>query len=119
MVLVGGLAIKFHAVVHGHIVFALLLQHKVRVHVTHILGDAQGKVYRLPGAHGTKGLFEVGVVAVEQARQKESSFLKKAPAGETTGALIFLKALVGCVQRQASTGELFSQKGLFTCPWVR
>ena len=82
MVLVGGLAVKFHAVVHGHIVFALLLQYKVRVHIAQLLGNAQGQVHSLPGAHGTKGLFKVGVVAVEQTRQKRSSFLKKAPAGE-------------------------------------
>ena len=82
VVLVRGLPVKFHAVVHGHIVFAFLLQNKVRVHIAQLLGDAQRKVHGLPGAHGTKGLFKVGVVAVEQTRQKRSSFLKKAPAGE-------------------------------------
>ena len=77
MVLVGGLAVKFHAVVHGHIVFALLLQYKVRVHIAQLLGDAQGQVHSLPGAHGTKGLLKVGVVAVEQTRQKDRPFSKK------------------------------------------
>ena len=104
MVLVGCLTVKFHAVVHGHIVFALLLQHKVRVHIAQLLGDAQGQVHALPGAHGTKGLLKVGVVAVEQTRQKRSSFLKKAPAGEMPPGLC---GFIGENYLPMGTGEAY------------
>ena len=79
MVLVGSLAVEFHAVVDGHVVLALLLQHQMGVHIAQLLRDAEAEVDGIPGPHRTKGLLEVGVKAVEQTRQNGSSFLKKSP----------------------------------------
>ena len=88
VVLFGRLAVKLHAVVHGHIVLALLLENQVRVHIAQLFRNAQGQVHGLPGTHSTKGLLEIGIIAVEQTRQKRSSFLKKAPAGQMPPGLM-------------------------------
>ena len=80
MVLFGRLAVKFHPVMDGHIVLALFLDDEVWVHIAQLFRDAEGPVHRLPGAHGTKGLLEIGVIAVEQTRQgKIDPFSKNAP----------------------------------------
>ena len=77
---------------HGNIVLALFLQDKVRIHIAQLFGHAEHQMHSLPGPHGTERLLEVGIIAVEQTRQKRSSFLKKAPAGgNATGALCGLK----------------------------
>ena len=77
VVLLGGLAVELHAVVHRHIVGALFLEHKVRVNIAQFFRDAEGQVYGLPGPHGAEGLLEIGVVAIEQTRQNGRPFSKK------------------------------------------
>ena len=69
VVLFGGLTVKLHAVMHRYVVFTLLLDHQMRVHIAQLFWDAEGQVHGLPGPHCTKGLLEIGVVAIEQTRQ--------------------------------------------------
>ena len=54
---------------HRYVVFTLLLDHQMRVHIAQLFWDAEGQVHGLPGPHCTKGLLEIGVVAIEQTRQ--------------------------------------------------
>ena len=77
VVLLGGLAVEVHPVVHRHVEPALLLKDEVRVHIAEFFGDAEGEADALPGPHGTEGLLEIGIVAVEQARQVGSFLSRK------------------------------------------
>ena len=73
----------------GHIVLALFLDDEVWVHIAQLFRDAEGQVHRLPGAYGTKGLLEIGVIAVKQTRQgKIDPFSKKRPGAVTQSGAI-------------------------------
>ncbi len=67
----GRLAVKFHAVMHGHVIPALLLRDEVWVHIAQLFRDAEGQMHPLPGAYRTEGLLEIGVKAIEQTRQSK------------------------------------------------
>ncbi len=88
MVLLGGLAVELHAIVHRHVIFPLLLEHQMRIDIAQLFRDAKGQTHSLAGPQRAKGLLEIGVIAIEQTRQKRSSFLKKAPAGQTPPGLM-------------------------------
>ena len=77
VVLLGGLAVEVHPVVYRHVESALFLKDEVRVHIAEFFGDAEGEPDALPGPHGTEGLLEIGIVAVEQARQVGSFLSRK------------------------------------------
>ena len=77
VVLLGGLAVEVHPVIHRHVESALFLKDEVRVHIAEFFGDAEGEPDALPGSHGTEGLLEIGIVAVEQARQVGSFLSRK------------------------------------------
>ena len=77
VVLLGGLAVEVHPVIHRHVEPALFLKDEVRVHIAEFFGDAEGEPDALPGPHGTEGLLEIGIVAVEQARQVGSFLSRK------------------------------------------
>ena len=77
VVLFGGLAVEVHPVVYRHVESALFLKDEVRVHIAEFFGDAEGESDALPGPHGTEGLLEIGIVAVEQARQVGSFLSRK------------------------------------------
>ncbi len=79
MILKRRLAVKVHAVVHGHIKFSLFSQYKVRVDVAKALRDTQGQVHGLPCTQSTEGLLEIRVIAVEQTRQNRSFLSEKSP----------------------------------------
>ena len=71
--------VELHPVVDGHVIPALLLQYEVGVNIAQLFRDAEGQMHALAGAYRTEGLLEIGVKAIEQTRQKGSSFLKKSP----------------------------------------
>ena len=81
VVLLGGLAVELHAVVHRHVVFSLLLEHQMRIHIAQLFRDAKGQAYGLTGPQCAKGLLEIGVVAIEQTRQSRVVLSQKSPGG--------------------------------------
>jgi len=69
VVLLGGLAVELHAVVHRHVIFSLFLEHQMRIDIAQLFRDAKGQAHSLTGPQRTKWLLEIGVVAIEQTRQ--------------------------------------------------
>ena len=92
VVLLGGLAVELHAVVHRHVIFSLLLEHQMRIDIAQLFRDAQGQTYGLTGPQCAKGLLEIGVVAIEQTRQSRVVLSQKSPGGpNAAGADDFLR----------------------------
>ena len=69
---------------------ALFLEHQMRIDIAQLFRDAKGQMHALAGAYRAEGLLEIGVEAIEQTRQKGSSFLKKSPGQRCHGALRYL-----------------------------
>ena len=64
VVLLGGLAVELHAVVHRHVIFSLFLEHQMRIDIAQLFRDAKGQAHGLTGPQCAKGLLEIGVVAI-------------------------------------------------------
>ena len=101
MVLLGGLPLEVHSVVDGHIVFALLADHQVRVHISQVFRYAERQPHRLPGGHRTKGLLELGVEAIEQTRQN-GSFLSNKKVPENAAGISGTMQVILSPQREGA-----------------
>ena len=93
VILMRRLAVELHPVVDGHIIPALLLQYEVRVNIAQLFRDAEGQMHALTSAYRAEGLLEIGVEAIEQTRQKGSSFLKKSPGQRCHGVFVLIDGI--------------------------
>ena len=123
VILMGRLAVEPHPVVDGHVIPALLLQYEVGVNIAQLFRDAEGQMHVLTGAYRAEGLLEIGVEAIEQTRQKGSSFLKKSPGQRCHGVFVLWLELedrrrafpVGRILKSTANGSLFGGAGSTKC----
>ena len=123
VILMGRLAVELHPVVDGNVIPALLLQYEVRVNIAQLFRDAEGQMHALTSAHRAEGLLEIGVEAIEQTRQKGSSFLKKSPGQQCHGVFVLWLELedrrrafpVGRILKSTANGSPFGGAGSTKC----
>ena len=123
VILMRRLAVELHPVVDGHVIPALLLQYEMRVNIAQLFRDAEGQMHALAGAYRAEGLLEIGVEAIEQTRQKGSSFLKKSPGQRCHGVFVLWLELedrrrafpVGRILKSTANGSPFGGAGSTKC----